>query len=279
MLVSVACGTADLRPDGFTADQPPLPLADEARTLLQRAANAAGLSAWQQKRTSGVIMRDEWALPLATSLGLAPWDGQLLRFRYANGTFDGQFTWLDGDRRDDVAGLQAGATYAGRVGDAPSFENDDNIRFFVGAFVYLNELPFRLLDAPVVAQLEDASFAGRPQHRVFATWGRAAPQADVDQYIVWLDAQTLEVTLVEYTLRDQGAFFTGVAHYDQYKTVDGVRVPFRTSVTLSPSEDFAEDYLHQVVFESFAFDAFDQATLYPDASRGSLGAGVKSASP
>lgn len=274
----LGCGAVDLRPDDRTALTAPDSEA-KGRALLEEAASASGEAAWRSHELSEVLMTDVWDLPLGAEHAMMPWDGERLAFRYAHGAYDGHFVYLEGDQKGETIGLQAGATYRRAPGGEPVFEDDFMTAFFVGAFAYLNELPFRIGRATVVRALDDGTFQGKRYHRVFASWNTDEVQDDVDQYVVWIDPDTSRVRLVEYTLRDFSGLMRGTCAYDDYREVDGVQLPFKLTVTQEPDDDYLDGFLHQVTVSAWTFDSFDRALVYPDAARGSLGAGAKVAAP
>lgn len=272
-LVSTGC-LKDLRPSehrsGITPDS-----AARGRALLERVAQAHGLDAWTNHRTTSVRMRDDWDSVMASMMGLTPpWDvEQLMELRWANGGFDGSFRYMNGEEAGNVLGMQAWATFEGRDGDVQFHDEEDqdsDARFMVPAFVYLLELPFRLLAAPVAADLGPSELFGRAHRQVYVSWSDE-PSGEHDQFIVHIDMQTGLITMVEYTIREQFRFVRGTSTYTRHLRVGGVVVPTRMAVNIRPRENHATRYSHRVVMWNWQFDETPHETLWPDPARGSSG--------
>ena len=278
---AVSWNYADLR----TAEvkRPASTAAAEGRALLERVAQRHGLSAWRQHRTMKTVATDVW------SSGGSWWPGPDQRFESQAllGTFTSRVELLDGPKRGEVWGIQAWRTYKQENVDvAPRFlpEPERAIEFYLPTLQYFNELPFRLLSADVVLDAGPARWRGRAFHRLFVSWGSPEPQADVDQYLLWIDRDTLLIEMVHYTVRDAVAMSVppmdaimkplavGTMHFDDYREIDGVMVPFEQTVTLVPPEltqpPVSAAFFHRIVLEEVSFDTLDATALLPDPSAG-----------
>ncbi|MFT5353374.1 MAG: hypothetical protein ACI9KE_000572 [Polyangiales bacterium] len=246
--------------------------AERGRALLRQSAEAHGVDAWSEYRTTTVRMRDDWDSMMASMMGMTPpWDvEELIDFSWINGTFDGAFRFANGEREGEALGLQAWNSYEGTAGHEVFHDEEDqdgDARFMVPAFIYLLELPFRIADVPVVRDLGDAELFGRTHHRVYASWSNE-PSSDHDQFVVHIDAETHLVRMVEYTIRDQFNFVRGTSTYSQHIRVRGVTVPTRMAVNIRPRENHDERYSHRAVLWNWAFDAVDELALLPGTDRG-----------
>jgi hypothetical protein len=118
--------------------------------------------------------------------------------------------------------------------------------------------------------------------RVLATWGSLAPHAAHDQYELWINPASRRIEKVVYTLREAEIFApltlrplarakgVGTMHYEDYREVGGVLLPWKQTVTFGRAEEaperMDEEFAHRIVVESVSFDAIDAAHLTPDAS-------------
>jgi len=155
---------------------------------------------------------------------------------------------------------------------APLAYSDDRVlKFYLPALQYFDELPFRLLSAEFVAYAGDKTHHGKNYHLVFATWGSFAPNLQHDQYLLWINQETLLVEMCLYTVRDLLNWATGTIHFEDYREVQGVMFAFRQSVVLPRPENTAypleKNFYHRLLFEEVKFDAFDKQVLIIDASK------------
>ncbi|GAB5517925.1 MAG: hypothetical protein RhofKO_01760 [Rhodothermales bacterium] len=260
LLAFSSCATTDIRTGDLKRNGLQPDLEAQGRALLHASAEAHGLDAWQQHTTAEVILRDDWR-GLSTRILGRPWDNERMRWTYELGTFNGQAQLLEGKQAGTVWGLQSWQGY--RIDPSGETTLTDNIRaeFFIPAIIYLNELPFRLINATTVTYLDQKTLDGQAYDRVFATWGSPKAQRDVDQYIVWIDPQTKLVRAVEFTIRDQFKFVKSSSLYSDYREVDGVMVPFHQLISSRPKAK--RFYFHQIVVESAQFDTVPIEAVHP----------------
>ena len=276
----VTHGLADLRPEGL--DEIPPQAAQRGRMLLHAAWARHGGDAWRRHSTLVMVGTDLWREP-------GPWwpqQNQRVRLRQLLGTFTSRVELLDGPEEGAVWGLQSWRPYKVTPGgERPAFVDDDlRIEFYLPSLQYFNELPFRLTDAPIVADLGPADLHGLAYDRVFVTWGSPQPAAEVDQYVLWIDRQLGLVTKAHYTVRDAAtmpfvpeeqrpvmrAGAAGTIHFSDFRTVGGVQVPFRHVVTMfGPAQASADPgetpaWVHIFEAEEAAFESGPATGLLPD---------------
>lgn len=273
-LCLAACVTTDLRSDGLAAigARPDDASAARGQALLEALAQRHGHAAWANHQTAELLLRDDWDSALAWMMGLQPWDEEdLLRLRYQPGTFNARVDFLEGPRQGEVRGLQSWVTY-GRDPDQRDIaaREDDEAAFMLPAQLYLVELPFRALQATLVAYDGEAELEGRRYERVLVTWGSLEPHAEHDQYLLWIDQETGLLGLVDYTVRDQGSFFQARAFYGELAEVQGVTLARRLTV-MGAGASSTDAYLHQVRVEEARFDSFPRDFLAWDAALGLAG--------
>ena len=272
---------ADLRTNHFRGAS--IENARKGRELLRRVAERHGLEAWQRHVTMEVVATDTWA-------GDSPWwpePVQDLRTEALLGTFTSRVELLSGPREGEVWGLQAWSAYRKtRMADPAVFLDKPapEIEFYLPTLQYFNELPFRLLKAGVILDAGDSRHRGRDYHRIFVSWGSAKPTIEVDQYLLWIDRQTLLVEMARYTLREaiqlaSGPMATvyrsvaaGTIHYDDYREVEGVLVPFEQTIALPPPElteyPLTAGFFHRLVAKRVTFDTVPADALIPAPWRG-----------
>jgi hypothetical protein len=167
-----------------------------------------------------------------------------------------------GPRAGEAWGLREGQ-YWTRSADGIDIGPEDGEAFPLRAFAYLFELPFRLTEADVIVDAGDARFEGRRYYRVLAAWGGVEPN-EHDQYRVWIDAETGQIGLVDYTVREQAGFVQARTVFGDYRTIDGVLVPHILTV-IDVGDSPADGFIHKVVVHDAGFGRFTAAALAPDA--------------
>lgn len=257
--------------------------AAKGRELLERVAERHGLKAFNNHTTMETVAADAWA-------GGSPWwpePVQRYRSQALLGTFSSRVELLDGPRRGEVWGLQAWAPYRrASLNAEPLFLDKPapEIEFYLPTLQYFAELPFRLLEADVVLHAGTASHRGREYELLFVTWESPEPDPRLDQYVLWVDRQTLLIEMVRYTVREAVALAPesaraiyrtlalGTMHYHDYREVEGVWIPFVQTVTL-PEPRLTEyplenNFFHRLVIEEARFDTVDERALAPSDQHG-----------
>ena len=251
--------------------------AEQGRELLLAVAERHGLEAWRSHTTLEIIATDSWR-----GSGWWPSPEQGFRSQALLGTFTSRVELLDGPGAGEIRGIQSWVPYR-RARQAAGIELLDDpapeITFYLPTLQYFTELPFRLLSAETIFHAGQATHRGRDYELVFVTWGSAAPHPEHDQYLLWIDAGSGLIEMVRYTVRDSLSMFSGASrtmmktlaigtiHYDDYRRVGGVLVPFVQTVTLAEPAltqyPVGDDYLHRLVVEDARFDSVSREVLVP----------------
>ncbi len=267
---------ADLRTDALRRAGRSEAAARRGLEILRRTADRHGLQAWRGRRTLEVVATDEWALIEGKQYGHFPERVQRFRMRSLLGTFTSRLELLGGKGRGEIWGIQAWAGY--RIGAdqrAPTPSNERRIVFYLPTLQYFNELPFRLLSAPIVLDAGDAASGGKEYHRVLVTWGSVQANPDHDQYVLWIDRRSGRIEMTHYTVRDAFPSAQGTIHFEDYRDIQGVWLPFRQTVTVGGPDDarapLERNFFHRLLVEEARFDAFEAELLRPFPERAETG--------
>jgi len=280
-MTTLGSGHADLR--NHTVRTADAQAERRGRERLELLAEKHGLSAWKRHVTMETVALDEWPRG-------GPWwpqDDQRFRSQALLGTFTSRVELLDGAAEGEVWGIQAWSPYKKKSVDAEAEflrEPEGTITFYLPTLQYFNELPFRLLNATVVLDAGSAQNRGRSYDLVFATWESPEPRPDIDQYLLWIDRETGLLAKVRYTVREGVALMpplqqklalplvAGTMHFEDYREIDGVQVPFSQTVTLNPPEltryPLEEHFFHRLTVEAASFDTLAPEEVVPDLARG-----------
>ncbi len=255
------------------------------RALLKSAAERAGLYTWRAFRTKEFVAVDEWS-------GNSPWwpsNPQRFRMRTVLNSFSSRVELLDGSARQEIWGIQSWVPFVQKPGQTQSTILDQNraIEFYLPTLQYFDELSFRILAAPLITDARKIEFRDESYHRVFATWGSWEPHPDFDQYELWINDQSGLIEMVHYTVRDavkfspdnqkpmMKALSTGTIHFSDFRSVQGVLMPFVQIVTLgSPRNSIHpvhQNFFHKLTVDSASYDTVSADQIYSDPGRPEIG--------
>ena len=207
LILASGCSLADLRPETMVNDELAPQAEQVGRAWLSKAVAAQGGTALTTKQTLSLWVRDDWPSTMMRWMAM-PWETnkQLLRLDIALGTDNGRLTFLEGEQTDAGWGLQNWVTYDFDKTKVPRFDNPDAVdgttKFWIPTLAYFPLLAWRIQEADVVRFIGTEHIGDRELAKVFASWGQAAPQDTVDQYIVWIDTSTNLIAGAQFTVRD-----------------------------------------------------------------------------
>ncbi|MEZ4432638.1 MAG: hypothetical protein R3F65_09515 [bacterium] len=257
-LASLACAAValggcaiDLRPERLEREGPSAATAREGRAVLARMVEAhGGAAAWRAHETISVEYTDTWHSAVRRALAM-PWpmNGQRMRLDIRLADHAARITFLDGPEQGLVWGLVGERGWV-RAPDG-AVEDDDGVRFWVRAFAYFVELPFRLSEAEIVSAEGERTIAGRRYHQVFATWRAPEPQDDIDHWLVYVDAETHLLGWVAYTLRELALVPKGSMRFTEHASTGGVMLPRALASFRDPDSDAQN---HSIAVYGLAFD-------------------------
>jgi hypothetical protein len=251
---------ADIRPDALVATPVPDAATVRGRAVLEAAAEAhGGIDAWQARETVTVEMTDSWRGMFKL---FSPWPSAnvTVRLEQRLHTFDSRATFSDADNAGLVWGISDWKTWEEQDGEGARVRKNKGARFMLPTMHYFTELPYRILEAPILVDVGEETVGGVVYDRVFATWESVEPTAKFDQYIVYVDRSTGRIAKTHYTVRELGGFITGTMHYEDYVQVDGAWLPMTMVVTAKPTDTLA-DYMHRATVSSWTFEAADPSAF------------------
>lgn len=271
---------ANLLPSSVKKNTNQIELEEKGKALLEASSKAQGFDHFNKHEVYEFVTEDHWQGPMAGMGKL--WSNKKTRmlFRYVPNTFDATVEFLDGKKKNKVAGLQSWNYYEKESNQSEAnFNVKSNARYIFGmaAFQYFTEISQRLSNAPIIRYAGEKQFKGTEYELVYVTWESIKPNKDYDQYIVYINKNTKVIEYLSYTLRDNylkmpgAAVFYGTVHFDNYQEVDGFMVPFEQYVFLGKPKKNDQKYIHKLTLESFQFDGFDAKELYPNSAIESIG--------
>ncbi len=234
---------------------------EKGKSLLRSAQEVHGINAWKNINTYTVTLQDDFiglkgkfAKPLPEKKGS-------LKMECIAGTFNARGTVLTGKRAGDVWGMQAWKTYTLNDQGKVEFKKDKTTEFWIPTYQYFIELPFRISEASVITYAGEKAFDGKTFDLVFASWGKAAPQKDTDQYLLWINQENHRIERVQYTVRDILPFVKGTVEFNDFTEINGVWIPHDMPVRTNPS---SKSLLHRMQLSDFIPNQPEESTLLPD---------------
>lgn len=227
-----ACGggLADIRPDALKVDGAPTSQQSErGRAIIERMARAHGIDTWKTFNFMTATSEDEWFNAFFYAVA-APYTENPERARVAS--YIHQFPharveFLAGENASEVWTVKGRALKRRKASeDVESFEQKDDALFaaFAHNFLLWPNVPFHMATADQWAYLDTKSWEGRTFERVLLSWKTLKPQADIDQWIVWVNTSTHLMERVEFTIRLSGEGQLGVYNLRGFKDVQGMKV-------------------------------------------------------
>ena len=179
---------------------------------------------------------------------------------YIPKTFDGRMEILSGKEKGSVWGMQDWTTYRIDADGKAGPKKNKDMRFWIPTYQYFIEFPLRIQEATVLDYMGSGSIEGTKVEGVLASWTTVEPQKKIDQYLIWIAADTKRVVKVEYTVRDAYRFVTGAAFFKEYKNYEGILLP-----TYMPVESnlLKEGFLHTMRITDFIADRLPSESLRP----------------
>jgi len=240
----------DLRPD-YLGDKIAEKDFVKGKILVEEIEEAyGGKENWLAHKTGTYIQTANW---YDDKFGVANWDSLPQRFQMTSilGTDDSEFTLLNGVNKGQIWGVK----------NQKSFQKkSDQIEFishprYQQKLIYKNywfQFPFRFSEAPIIAYAGEAMVNGENYDLLYATWGTEKANCEYDQFILYVDKETRRVEWLNFTVREKANFFKITAEFSNFKTIDGITLPFSQYVTWGKPGKTAWK-LHENQYESISF--------------------------
>lgn len=242
----------------------------KGRALLDVAWKAQGFEHLAEHKVYEVSATDHWKGPMGAMATMWPKTRMDIELRYPIDTFDGQVTFKSGKHSGKVSGMQSQAYYEQEPGEALEWKKKPHAKtqFGINAYQYFFELAHRLRKAELITYAGEAEHRGQQYDLVLVTWGKLKAHMQHDQYTAWINKSNGRMDFCEYTVHDAylpgGGMLPASIEFADFKSIDGVQIPFSQYVYLGGPKKKQKSYLHRLTVESFKFDSFDPALLYPN---------------
>ena len=95
---------------------------------------------------------------------------------------------------------------------------------FVHNFLVWPSFPFILASADHIAHIGEDTWQGRRYEKVLVSWRDFAPQAKVDQWILWINADSKLLERVWFTTPLAGDDAVGGYNFKEFRQAQGLRI-------------------------------------------------------
>lgn len=265
MVLVQSCATSDLRSDLVKKDWQAQQ--QKGEKLLADAAAAYNVARWDSLETYSLLIHDKFQGFVGKNGNPYPGNEAEMLLTFIPNTFTGSAVFQKGKNEGLKWGIQNWKTYTQKGGENPEFKKNKDITFWLPTYQYFVELPFRLTKADVISYAGSSKMDGKEYDLVFVSWKKAAPQKDIDQYVVWINKENQRIEKVEYTVRDMYNFLTGTLHYKDFREVEGLTIPFYMPV----ESNMAKGYIHEMKILDFKVNTVTKSTLMPEEGAALMG--------
>ncbi len=262
---------ADLRTKSIKKEGITIENTKKGKAILERSWKAQGFDKIKNHQVYSFTGKDTWKGMLGRVGKVWPDRKSEMSFKYQIGTFDGQVAFLDGKRKEELAGLQNWNYYeVSDKKDTQFKKQNKRITFGVSAYQYFTEMIDRLKNAPIIIYAGEKEFKSKKYDLVFVSWHTEKPHQAADQYIAWINKETGLMDYTQYTLRENylkmpgSRAIAGAVEYGEFKNIDGILIPHEHTVYGFKLRKKKKKNLHQLIISDFQFDDFDVEELRLD---------------
>lgn len=251
-----SCKITDLRPDGYAYAND----IARAKQLIEEMGKAHQIDNWNNLETYNIIFEGEFYGFLGKRSN--PFKEQKIEvsLNYIPNTNDGQLKILSGKEKNEIWGIQSGQTYYLDEKGKPIIKENKDMKFHIPTYQYFIEFPRRIQEATSIDYLGTKMIDGVKSEGIIASWNTVAPQKNLDQYIIWIDAESKRIIKIAYTIRNQFRFVSAEAYFQDYKNYGRIILPSRMPVKSNLSR---KGYLNKISIKGFTPNKVSSSSLYP----------------
>lgn len=251
------CATVDIRYSLLKEEGLNAVRVDKGRRILAQAVwkkDRAGK--WDQFDEWKIVTRDVWRSSLIRRLTPITQADQKLEFLFRLDKTDARLKYLNGKKTNEVLGIENGQSYTWQ-GTKKVYKKNGRLAGYLAPVRDYFFWPQDLVNAECIAYDGEAEIDGIRYHKIFATDGSFTPSSGENQYIVWINAETLQIDYIEFTLRELLKSYRGVVQYMDYKVIEGIGLPQHIVLKDKLS---GQKFSHEFIVESMEFSE-DQKEL------------------
>lgn len=262
--LSAGCaGMADIRPESLKA-APPSPSAESlGRRLVSGMMDAhGGLDRWRSFNFIHARAQDEWFSKLFFALA-APYTEnpeQVVLSAYTQKFPSARIEFPGGKNAGHTWVVEEQTIRMKEPNFPPQSKSEADDRFFatfVHNFLLWPNVPFLLATADKAVHIGEAQWEGRSYDKVLIAWGDYAPQANSDQWILWINQESHLLERVWFTIRMAGERQVGGYNLREFHDVQGMKI----ATVYEGLLDLDDDPLHTYTYSKVEFSNRQEVDL------------------
>ncbi|MEO1436545.1 MAG: hypothetical protein AAFV80_13485 [Bacteroidota bacterium] len=265
-----SCKLADVRPSAFKNDT--IAPQRDGREMLAEAVNAMGYQNLENLETYSAKSVFKWKtfwsiMPMNSLRGNK---GNEIEFHFVPNSFDSKVQYHEGRKRGDIHGLQSWEAYRELAGKALKFKKDKRRTWGQGAYHYMIEAPYRLLEkAPIVKYAGEREWQGQTYDLIFATWYTEEPNKEHDQWLLYVNRETKFIDLAHITIREFFLPFPknmahGTVVYPSRTEKNGIYFPDEVIIQLGKPKKNTKKKVYRFSLYDYQFNSIEKQTFYPN---------------
>ncbi len=239
----------DLRTEYAKKEGKSLVAQQEGKKLLERGLKKLDpMSKWQELREQKIQISFQhfWYLKMLP-IFLTPVEksGQKIALHFKPADEKNiRLTYLDGQREGTSLGIQDNKAYTIDKKGKFVWKKDWSIEFNLPSYRYFFFLPFLLSEAELITYAGEKKLQNHTYDLIYATWGKWTPHKNADQYLIWINRETMTIDYVQYTVRDVIGQAKVTLQLSDYRVVFGIKLPFSLKVIADINN--VDDRMHQM---------------------------------
>lgn len=141
-----------------------------------------------------------------------------------------RMNFLDGQREGTSWGLQNNKAYTIDKKGKLVWKNDWSIEFNLPSYRFFFFLPFFLSEAELITYAGEKKLRNHTYDLVYTTWEKWTAHKTADQYLIWINRETMTIDYVQCTSRSVYGRAAVVLHLSDYREVFEIKLPFSLRV-------------------------------------------------
>jgi len=233
----------------------------KAEELLKESVEAQGYGNIADKQAYRLIATDTWRGFMGTMGKIWPQKKSKLKFTYPIDVFDGQVEYLGGKKKGFKAAIRNDTYYV--MGEDGKYKEvkkrNKKVIFGIEAYKFFTQIAQSMLSCEYLGYGGEEEYRGKNYDLVFGTWGSIEPNPNYDHFLIYINKETKLIDRATFTIRENympmpgdGMLYGNIVYQD-YRDVDGLKVPFKQTIFDFDVAKKLEKYLHEFVIEEFEF--------------------------
>jgi hypothetical protein len=250
LVIAMGCSTSDLSTNKLKNPDTQPDLREKAITIFEKSLNArGGYSTHRSFDSVRLKGTDLWHSSLVRFFTPVTEQEQKFEVVFATAGSKISYIFLNGTRKAQYIGVENGKTY--RVTEKErEFTDSSKIRLYLEPLRDYFQWPCKLFESPVLLYAGDENIENESYHLLFASSGGIAASPEHDQYVIYVNKNTYYIDYIDFTLRSLFESYKGTLHYRDFKTVQGLMVPFFIGVSDAVENKY---FVHEFLFSEIQF--------------------------